>query len=129
MMEIRPINPQFLETGQQQLPREDGGDAKGPTSREMTEAINMTSYPVLSNPAPANNHDIVVAESRDDFIVRWEEPEDQDPENPLNWSSFKKWSNICTIALISFVVYDPTDFSNFAGPADHFQIVPSYLQY
>ncbi|KAH7312044.1 major facilitator superfamily domain-containing protein [Rhexocercosporidium sp. MPI-PUGE-AT-0058] len=38
------------------------------------------------------------------FTVWWDEPEDQDPENPMNWSSAKKWGNICTISVISFIV-------------------------
>lgn len=47
-----------------------------------------------------------VAHSEPDsqFIVWWEEPEDQDPENPRNWSPWMKWTNIITISLISFVV-------------------------
>lgn len=43
-------------------------------------------------------------ESRTDFIVWWDEPEDQDPENPLNWSPWVKWTNILTISVISFLV-------------------------
>jgi len=39
------------------------------------------------------------------FVVWWSEPEDQDPENPRNWSPFVKWSNILTIATISFLVF------------------------
>ncbi|KAI3390836.1 hypothetical protein diail_8554 [Diaporthe ilicicola] len=39
-----------------------------------------------------------------EFLVWWNEPEDQDPENPMNWSSRRKWLNIITIAVISFLV-------------------------
>jgi hypothetical protein len=39
-----------------------------------------------------------------EFVVWWEEPANQDPENPLNWSSRKKWLNIMTISVISFLV-------------------------
>lgn len=39
-----------------------------------------------------------------EFVVWWNEPADQDPENPLNWSSKKKWLNIMTISVISFLV-------------------------
>ncbi|KAK3308171.1 major facilitator superfamily domain-containing protein [Chaetomium strumarium] len=38
------------------------------------------------------------------IAVGWEEPEDQDPENPVNWSSVVKWTNILTISVISFLV-------------------------
>lgn len=39
-----------------------------------------------------------------EYVVWWNEPADEDPENPLNWSSKKKWLNILTIAVISFLV-------------------------
>lgn len=39
-----------------------------------------------------------------ELVVWWNEPADQDPENPMNWSSRKKWFNIITISVISFLV-------------------------
>lgn len=39
-----------------------------------------------------------------EFVVWWDEPHDQDPENPMNWSSKRKWFNICVISIISFLV-------------------------
>lgn len=39
-----------------------------------------------------------------DFLVSWDEPEGEDPENPLNWPQKKKWANIITISVISFLV-------------------------
>ncbi|KAK8013883.1 major facilitator superfamily transporter [Apiospora arundinis] len=48
------------------------------------------------------------AEPGDDIAgateVWWTEPEDEDPANPMNWSSRKKWTNILTISVISFLV-------------------------
>lgn len=48
------------------------------------------------------------AEPGDDIAgttdVWWDEPEDEDPANPMNWSSRKKWTNILTISVISFLV-------------------------
>ncbi|KAK2040150.1 major facilitator superfamily transporter [Colletotrichum somersetense] len=38
------------------------------------------------------------------FAVHWDEPEDQDPENPINWRPVVKWANILTISVISFLV-------------------------
>ncbi|KAK1961646.1 major facilitator superfamily transporter [Colletotrichum sublineola] len=40
----------------------------------------------------------------DRLTVHWDEPEDQDPENPMNWRPMVKWANILTIAVISFLV-------------------------
>lgn len=45
-------------------------------------------------------HSTVVSE----LLVWWDEPEDQDPDNPMNWSSTRKWINIITISVISFLV-------------------------
>ncbi|KAF2094124.1 putative MFS multidrug transporter [Rhizodiscina lignyota] len=38
----------------------------------------------------------------DPNIVDWEQPADQDPMNPMNWSSKKKWGNIAILSLLSF---------------------------
>ena len=44
------------------------------------------------------------SEEQSQLTVWWEEPEDQDPENPMNWPPWFKWTNIITISVISFVV-------------------------
>ncbi|EHA51706.1 hypothetical protein MGG_07595 [Pyricularia oryzae 70-15] len=36
--------------------------------------------------------------------VWWEDPEQDDPANPLNWPNRKKWLNILTISVIAFFV-------------------------
>lgn len=41
----------------------------------------------------------VEVEPADQNIVWWEEPEDQDPANPTNWSEMVKWGNV---AILSF---------------------------
>ncbi|KAK0105301.1 hypothetical protein ONS95_004316 [Cadophora gregata] len=46
----------------------------------------------------------VSANGSAEITVWWDEPEDQDMANPMNWSSSKKWVNICTISVISFIV-------------------------
>ncbi|ORY16930.1 major facilitator superfamily domain-containing protein [Clohesyomyces aquaticus] len=38
------------------------------------------------------------------FVVSWNEPENEDPSNPLNWSFKRKWANILIISVISFLV-------------------------
>lgn len=38
------------------------------------------------------------------IIVHWNEPEDCDPENPMNWSPLVKWTHVLTISVISFLV-------------------------
>ncbi|KAF2642488.1 MFS general substrate transporter [Massarina eburnea CBS 473.64] len=39
-----------------------------------------------------------------DFAVSWDEPEDEDTQNPLNWPPKEKWANILVISFISFLV-------------------------
>ncbi|RSM06740.1 hypothetical protein BHE90_005238 [Fusarium euwallaceae] len=42
-------------------------------------------------------------DGNNNFTVGWEEPADQDPENPLNWSTGRKWSIIGILSFITFV--------------------------
>ena len=35
--------------------------------------------------------------------VWWEEPADQDPENPMNWPASRKWATIAVLSSITFV--------------------------
>ncbi|KAK1756338.1 MFS general substrate transporter [Echria macrotheca] len=39
-----------------------------------------------------------------EYTVWWDEPENLDPANPLNWSPARKWANIITLSVISFLV-------------------------
>jgi hypothetical protein len=40
---------------------------------------------------------------RDPNIVDWEQPEDKDPANPLNWKNSFKWANIAVVSLITLI--------------------------
>ena len=40
-----------------------------------------------------------------DFSVWWNEPADQDPENPMNWPSRRKWTTIGVLSGITFLTY------------------------
>lgn len=42
-------------------------------------------------------------ESLEDFTVFWDEPIDQDPENPMNWSTSRKSSIIGVISFVTFL--------------------------
>ncbi|KAF1952477.1 MFS general substrate transporter, partial [Byssothecium circinans] len=43
-------------------------------------------------------------ETQSDFAVSWDLPENEDAQNPINWSPTKKWANILVISFISFLV-------------------------
>ena len=38
-----------------------------------------------------------------DLIVWWDEPADQDPANPMNWPSSRKWGTIAVLSSITFL--------------------------
>jgi hypothetical protein len=44
-----------------------------------------------------------ISEARDPHIVDWDG--DDDPENPLNWSTAKKWNLIAVLAAVTLVTY------------------------
>lgn len=44
-------------------------------------------------------------EQADPNIVWWDEPADQDPENPMNWTEKKKWINIALLAMCTLITY------------------------
>lgn len=73
-------------------------------SKEIDEIFNTHGPLVSLSLKNETNHGIPPVEPGLGLIVWWDEPEDQDPENPVNWSSTKKWVNICTISVISFLV-------------------------
>jgi hypothetical protein len=38
-----------------------------------------------------------------EYDVFWEEPDSEDPANPMNWSSARKWSIIGMVSFITFL--------------------------
>jgi hypothetical protein len=51
-----------------------------------------------------NEEDVTSVEAEGTFIqVGWEEPESQDPANPMNWPRGKKWLNIAVLSCITFL--------------------------
>lgn len=73
-------------------------------SKENEEKIYANPPSASFNSKHESNGLTSSADPVSDFIVWWDEPEDQDPDNPMNWSSTRKWVNICVISVISFLV-------------------------
>ena len=46
---------------------------------------------------------VKTVEKASEFDVWWNEPADQDLENPVNWTTKKKWSNIGIMSCITFL--------------------------
>ena len=78
---------------------------------EKRGEANEREERVRANPSSASlnskqefNGRATQTEPGSEFVVWWDGPHDQDPENPMNWSSTRKWLNICVISIISFLV-------------------------
>ncbi|PQE33478.1 hypothetical protein CJF32_00003375 [Rutstroemia sp. NJR-2017a WRK4] len=100
LVETRQV---LLGTGDNTFP-DDRNKKSRQASKEKEETLNTNPSSASVNPTLETNGDVVLAEPDNEFIVWWDEPEDQDRENPMNWSSTRKWVNICTISVISFLV-------------------------
>lgn len=68
------------------------------------EKIDTNASSITPKSKHEPNSGAIEPEPGSQFIVWWDEPADQDPENPMNWSSKRKWSNILSISVISFLV-------------------------
>lgn len=87
--EVGPRQPEAGDSSESdEKGRESGTNTPSALLPPKDEATSDTSHPAPSA----------------EFVVWWNEPADQDPENPMNWSSKKKWFNIITISVISFLV-------------------------
>ncbi|ETS86082.1 hypothetical protein PFICI_04107 [Pestalotiopsis fici W106-1] len=67
--------------------------------------------PVISQPSSLSTmtnsdctKEIPQLEPQSEFLVWWDGPEGEDLENPMNWPQRKKWANIFTTSVISFLV-------------------------
>lgn len=96
---------ELLEVGASTYSDDGSKEKKREVAKEKEEKINVNSLSAPSNP---RRHEIkdgpAPAEPGSELIVWWDEPLDQNPENPMNWSSTKKWANILVISVISFLV-------------------------
>ncbi|OKP00948.1 hypothetical protein PENSUB_7529 [Penicillium subrubescens] len=43
--------------------------------------------------------------SASEFDVWWSVPEDEDTDNPRNWSDSQKWTIISSLSLVTFLTY------------------------
>lgn len=72
--------------------------------KEKEEEDNANPPLASLNSRHETNGGAALAEPGAELIVWWDEPEDQNQENPMNWSSSRKWVNIIVISVISFLV-------------------------
>ncbi|PLB47918.1 synaptic vesicle transporter [Aspergillus steynii IBT 23096] len=85
-----------------------------PTSY-LSDAEKKDVHVEAASIRPTDSSDAELGESsqdEDDKLVHWDGP--NDPENPMNWTSFRKW---LTIALISISSYNVSLVSTIFSPA------------
>lgn len=58
--------------------------------------------PAIEKVIPEVQHD-TEAEVDSAFVVWWQQPVEQDQENPMNWTTSRKWSIIGMLSFITFL--------------------------
>lgn len=100
--ESTPTILQLVETERGQL--EVGANTHHDEIKEKEEKVSANPRSASLNSKRDNNGGAASAEPGSELIVWWDEPDDHNPENPMNWSSTRKWINIFVISVISFLV-------------------------
>ncbi|KAI0968636.1 major facilitator superfamily domain-containing protein [Xylaria arbuscula] len=67
-----------------------------------TKTISLAPHEAVKSTLPLVSTEDQGAEQQ--YVVGWEQPEDEDPENPLNWNRSQKWSIIGVLTFLSFLV-------------------------
>jgi hypothetical protein len=88
-------------------------ESENPTVKKVDlESGNNTDTQFATNekvPSDTNNlHDGTSIEAEPVSLeVYWNEPVDEDPANPMNWPSRKKWASIAVLSSITFLTFVP----------------------
>lgn len=80
----------------------DGDFGSSPTMTERRGSYDLEGG-TQKFPAAKTDVESPSEEAADPNIVSWDGP--NDPDNPVNWSSGLKWSNIALISAITFVTF------------------------
>jgi hypothetical protein len=85
------------------------GDVRPESQRTLTPS-NASANPDASEVSPAKDEETAHqndkkesenAQNNDPNAVGWDGPDD--PKNPMNWSSARKWSNIGALSLMTLL--------------------------
>lgn len=91
MDEVRPESQQTLTTSNASASARAASPEGGPATKDEEAA----------QPEENNNTHAELAPSDDPNAVGWDGPDD--PNNPLNWSMTRKWSNIGALSLMTLL--------------------------
>lgn len=76
-------------------------DVEKGISPNASDLEGATIRPESRQEPEENTHDADKEADQDPNVVDWDGPDD--PENPQNWPMKKKWFNIATISMLTFV--------------------------
>lgn len=92
-----------MTSSQEILPVPDADAADSTSDLERCQGATRSEVPDVEKcDKGATAKTSATADETQRYIVSWEEPEDQDKANPMNWPSSKKWR---IIALLSFTTF------------------------
>ena len=92
---MKPTTPNTLDSIELET-REKNFDSRSTTDKSNDVDLEQNA---VSN----TEGEKVNGENSSEFDVWWNEPADQDPANPMNWTNKKKWSNIAVMSAITFL--------------------------
>jgi hypothetical protein len=78
-------------------------DDKASSEAEQERFSDLEKNPTYTDKETLEPSSNESATSNDENIVWWDDPVDQDPENPMNWPASKKWGTIAVISSITFI--------------------------
>jgi len=80
-------------------------DGKGPLAHEsdLEKGVSQPGSSAGEIPASTGDAEEKEAEAQDPNVVWWDEPADQDPQNPMNWSEGRKWGNIAILSIMTLI--------------------------
>jgi hypothetical protein len=79
---------------------EEGHDADIPSRVGIFEDKDPEKQTYSASSATDEHEEV---KETDPNIVDWEQPANEDPANPMNWSSGRKWLNIGIVSYICFI--------------------------
>jgi hypothetical protein len=71
------------------------------TDKGVDRPVSIKDHLSTSNAKTTAKHE----GSTFEFDVWWSVPEDEDPDNPRNWSNSQKWTIIASLSLVTFLTY------------------------
>lgn len=86
-------------------------DLEAPLDKDLEKGESIESRSSVSHHETSREDDVEEAKAadaptdqtpQDPNIVDWEQPANEDPANPMNWSEKLKWGNIGILAMLSF---------------------------